>query len=96
MDYALDIIVDLEGQYNLTWDEQMRPVPPNSRLITLPEVLKSQKRYYCIITHNVTDLLDVKVRPEPRLMVLAFAISLRIERTFYYGTFMIRRSREYR
>jgi len=68
--YDLDIIIGLQGQYHLTWDERMRPVPPNSRLITLPEALKSQKRYYCIITHNITDLLDVKFRPEPRLIVI--------------------------
>ncbi len=69
--YALDIIVGLKGRYKQTWDEQMRPVPPTiSRLITLPQALQSRTRYYCIITHNVTDLLDVKFRPEPRLMVI--------------------------
>lgn len=68
--YALDIIVGLKGRYKQTWDRQMRPMPPNSRLITLPEVLNSSKRYYCIITHNVTDLLDVKFRPEPKIMVI--------------------------
>ena len=68
--YALDIIVGLKGRYKQTWDDQMRPVPPNSRLITLPQALQSRTRYYCIITHNITDLLDVKFRPEPRLMVI--------------------------
>jgi hypothetical protein len=68
--YALDIIVGLKGRYKQSWDEQMRPMPPNSRLITLPQALQSQTRYYCIITHNITDLLDVKFRPEPRLMVI--------------------------
>jgi len=80
--YALDIIVGLKGKYKQTWDEQMRPVPPNSRLVTLPQALGSRTRYYCIITHNITDLLDVKFRPditdlldvkfrpEPRLMVI--------------------------
>jgi hypothetical protein len=76
--YALDIIIGLEGKYNLSWDEQMRPIPPNSRLITLPEALKSEKRYYCIITHNITDLLDVKLRPEPRLMVIHSTIEGRM------------------
>jgi len=68
--YALDIIVGLKGRYKQTWDQQMRPAPPYSRFITLPEALKSPKRYYCIITHNVTDLLDVKFRPEPKIMVI--------------------------
>ena len=76
--YALDIIIGLQGQHHLTWDEQMRPVPPNSRLITLSEALKSQKRYYCIITHNVTDLLDVKFRLEPRLIVIHSTIEGRM------------------
>lgn len=68
--YKLDIIIGLKGQYLQTWDEQMRPIPPNSRLITLPEAQQSQTRYYCIITHNITDLLDIKQRHEPRLMVI--------------------------
>jgi len=68
--YALDIIVGLKGRYKQSWDEQMRPMPLNSRLITLPQALQSRTRYYCIITHNVTDLLDVKFRSEPRLMVI--------------------------
>jgi len=68
--YDLDIIVGLKGRYKQTWDEQMRPVPPNSRLISLSDALQSRSRYHCIITHNITDLLDVKERPEPRLIVL--------------------------
>ena len=68
--YKLDIIIGLKGQYLQTWDEQMRPIPPNSRLITLPEAQQSQTRYYCIITHNITDLLDIKQRHEPRLLVI--------------------------
>jgi hypothetical protein len=68
--YKLDIIIGLKGRYLETWDEQMRPMPPNSRLITLPEAQQSQIRYYCIITHNITDLLDIKHRQEPRLMVI--------------------------
>ena len=68
--YKLDIIIGLKGQYLQTWDEQMRPLPPNSRLITLPQAQQSQTRYYCIIAHNITDLLDIKHRHEPRLMVI--------------------------
>ncbi len=68
--YKLDIIIGLKGRYLQTWDEQMRPLPPNSRLITLPEAQQSQTRYYCIITHNITDLLDMKKRHEPRLLVI--------------------------
>ena len=67
---ALDIIIGLKGRYKQTWDEQMRPVPANSRLVTLQEAQKSQARYYCIIIHNITDLLEIKYRPEPRLMII--------------------------
>ncbi|MHC4623001.1 MAG: glycosyltransferase [Planctomycetota bacterium] len=76
--YNLDIIIGLKGTYKETWDEQMRPVPPNSRLVAPTEALNSQTRYYCIITHNITDLLDIRDRPEPRLIVLHSTIEGRI------------------
>ena len=76
--YSLDIIVGLKGRYKQTWDEQMRPIPSNSRLVTLPEAQKSDRRYYCIITHNITDLLDIKFRPEPRLMVIHSTLEGRV------------------
>ena len=68
--YSLDIIVGLKGRYKQSWDQQMRPLPADSRLVSLPEAQNSQERYYCIVTHNITDLLDIKYRPEPRLMVI--------------------------
>jgi len=68
--YDVDIIVGLKGQYKQTWDEQIRPMPANSRFMTLAEAQQSPRRYYCIITHNITDLLDIKLRPEPRLIVI--------------------------
>lgn len=76
--YNLDIIVGLKGRYKPTWDEQMRPIPPNSRLVTLAEAQQSRTSYYCIITHNITDLLDVKFRPEPRIMVIHLPIEARL------------------
>ena len=76
--YDLDIIIGLKGRYKDTWDEQMRPVPANSRLITLSEALRSQRAYYCIITHNITDLLDIKSRAEPRLLVIHSTVEGRI------------------
>lgn len=75
--YNLDIIVDLKGRNLSTWDERMRPIPPNSRLITLSEALKSTTDYYCIITHNITDLLDIKLRPEPRINVIHLMVETR-------------------
>ena len=76
--YDLDIIVGLKGRYKQTWDEQIRPIPPNSRLITLDEATQSRTTYYCIITHNITDLLDIKHRSEPRLMVIHLPIEARV------------------
>jgi len=77
--YPLDVIVDLDGKYNSGWDERMRPRPANARLITLPQAMESSERYYCIITHNVADLLDVRMRPEPRILVLHHTLEGRIE-----------------
>jgi Glycosyl transferases group 1 len=69
----LDIVVGLRGRHTDRWDEAMRPVPPNARLVRLEEVLRGAergKRYDCIIAHNLTDLLDAKTLAGPRLLVL--------------------------
>ena len=76
--YSLDIIVGLKGKYNEGWDYRMRPLPAHARLVTLPEALQSPKEYYCIITHNTTDLLDARFRPEPRLLVLHHTLEGRL------------------
>ena len=76
--FELDIVVGLKGQYIDTWDLQMRPIPPASRLLSLSEALQSDTDYYCIIAHNITDLLDVKARPEPRLMVIHSTLQGRV------------------
>ncbi len=68
--YDLDIIVGLKGQYKKTWDRQMRPVPPNARLITLEQALKTDQQYDCIIANNMADLLDVKLLTGPRIIVI--------------------------
>ena len=77
--YDLDIIIGLEGRYTKGWDERMRPAPGNCRFVTLAEALSSPIHYYCIITHNVRDLLDMKDRPEPRLAVLHSTLEGRVE-----------------
>lgn len=76
--FNLDIVVGLGGRYKSGWDEQMRPLPANSRVITLQEAVESATTYYCIITHNTTDLLDVKNRSEPRLIVLHSTLKGRV------------------
>jgi len=77
--YRLDVIVNLKGKYNLGWDERMRPLPANARLITLPEAIQSPTDYHCIITHNVTDLMDVRSRSEPRILVLHHTLEGRVQ-----------------
>lgn len=77
--YGLDIIVDLPGKYNKGWDERMRPVPEHARLVTLSEALRFSTGYYCIITHNTTDLLDIASRPEPKLLVLHHTLEGRLQ-----------------
>ena len=77
--YGLDIVVNLPGKYNKGWDERMRPIPAHARLITLPQALESPENYYCIVTHNTTDLLDVRFRPEPRLLVLHHTLEGRLQ-----------------
>ena len=32
LDRPMDVIVGLSGRFKKTWDEQMRPVPPNARI----------------------------------------------------------------
>jgi len=74
----LDIIIGLKGRYTAGWDVRMRPAPPNCRFVSLAEALAWKGRYYCIITHNITDLMDVKERPEPRILVLHCSLEGRI------------------
>ena len=77
--YKLDIVIGLTGRYVNGWDSRMRPVPANSRLITLDEALENPDPYYCIIANNITDLLDVKHRTEPRIMLIHSNMEGRIE-----------------
>ncbi len=70
LDWPMDVLVGLKGRHVAGWDEAMRPVPPNARLVSLDEVLANQASYSCIIAHNLTDLLDVKTLAGPRLFVI--------------------------
>jgi glycosyltransferase involved in cell wall biosynthesis len=76
--FRLDIITGLKGMYKSSWDTNIRPIPPNSRFLTLPQALKSAENYYCIITNNIADLLDVKSRPEPKIMMIHLSLEARM------------------
>lgn len=78
LDYDLDIICGLQGRYTSGWDTHIRPVPARGRLISLDEARAGSQRYACIIVHNPTDLLDIKNRPEPRLLVHHMSMTARI------------------
>lgn len=68
--YELDIIDALPGRYCPRWDTNVRPVPKNSNLISLDQVLESRPFYDCIIAHNITDLMDLKSISGPRILVI--------------------------
>jgi hypothetical protein len=78
LDYDLDIIVGLPGLYSKTWDTRIRPIPPNARLISLDQARAMESTYHCIITHNAQDLLDIKERSEPRILILHLPVEARI------------------
>ena len=74
---ALDIVICLPGRYTEHWDTRIRPLPANARTIDLAEAQEGTVEYDCIITHNITDLLDVRYRLEPRILVLHLPIEAR-------------------
>lgn len=78
LDYDLDIICGLRGHHAQGWDTHMRPVPARARLIGLEEALTSGERYACIIAHNPTDLMDIRTRTEPRLLMLHLSLGARL------------------
>jgi len=70
LDFQLDIITELSGRHTNDWDYNMRPFPENARKISLEEAQQTKKRYHCIVAHNLTDLIDIKERKEPKLLVI--------------------------
>jgi Glycosyl transferases group 1 len=66
----LDIVVGLPGRHTRVWDTAMRPLPANSRTITLSQALTERPHYDCIIAHNLTDLFDTRMVPAPRIFVV--------------------------
>jgi hypothetical protein len=75
----MDIIVGLRGRHHTGWDTNMRPVPANACLITLDQALACPEPYYCIITHNVSDLMDIRLRDEPRIFVIHNSLDGRLQ-----------------
>jgi hypothetical protein len=78
LDFDLDIVVGLKGRLVSGWDEQMRPVPKNARLISLEQALGMRLEYHCMIGHNISDLLDLKERQGPKILMLHTTIEGRM------------------
>jgi hypothetical protein len=78
LDYDLDIIDGLPGRYCTKWDTNVRPFPDNATRVSLDQVLKSRPFYDCIITHNITDLMDLKTIPGPRILVIHSTLDGRV------------------
>jgi tetratricopeptide (TPR) repeat protein len=59
-----------EGHYR-KWDQNMRPVPDNVRLISVEQARENleQGEIDCIIAHNVKDLIEVRDYSLPKIMV---------------------------
>lgn len=68
--FPMDIVTGLRGRSVIGWDESMRPVPRNGRVIRLEDALREKQTYRCIVAHNLTDLLDAKTLDGPRLLVI--------------------------
>ena len=66
----MDVVVGLRGRHTDGWDEAMRPVPPNARLVRLEQLSPNAEPYDCIVASNLSDLLDAKLLPGPRMLVL--------------------------
>ena len=69
--FPMDVVCDLPGHHHEGWDERMRPIPENVRIVSLSRALAKRDGYDCVIGHNITDLLAVKGMDGPaRVLVL--------------------------
>jgi hypothetical protein len=71
LDAQLDLVVDLPGRKVAGWDERMRPVPPNARMISLADALAAPAgRWDAVLCHNISDLIDTAPIEAPKLLIL--------------------------
>ncbi len=71
LDAALDVVVDLPGRKVAGWDERMRPVPPNTRLLSLAVALAEPSgQWDAVICHNISDLIATAPIDAPKLLVV--------------------------
>jgi len=70
LEQPMEVVIGLKGRHTQGWDEAMRPIPPNARLVRIEEAIASGTQYDCIVAHNLSDLLDSKPLVAPRLFVI--------------------------
>jgi hypothetical protein len=71
LDAQLDLVVDLPGRKVTGWDERMRPIPPNARLLALDEArAASPGQWDAVICHNISDLIATAGIDAPKLLVI--------------------------
>ncbi len=76
--HPMDVVVNLPGHHSTTWDERMRPVPDNVRLLPLEELMANPPQFDCLIGHNISDLLQTKHLVGPRILALHSSLTGRI------------------
>jgi hypothetical protein len=71
LDAQLDLVVDLPGRKVAGWDERMRPIPRNSRTISLADALAAPAgQWDAVICHNISDLIDTAPIEAPKLLII--------------------------
>lgn len=77
--FPMDVVCDLAGHHHAGWDERMRPIPENVRLIGIADALENRSAYDCVIGHNITDLLALTHLEGPaRVLVLHSSLAGRM------------------
>ena len=76
MGEPMDVVVGLQGHHHPGWDERLRPLPSNVNLVSVEDAHRGT--YDCIIAHNITDLLSVKMLQAARVLTLHSSLHGRI------------------
>lgn len=79
--FEFDIAVGLSGRTLAGWDERMRPIPRNARVLDIKDALLQTEPYRAAIGHSVTDLLELKRLEIPKLLILHTTIEGRLAET---------------
>lgn len=74
----LDVVDHLPGRATRGWDERMRPFPAGARRLTVAQANQGKGDYDLIVAHNLSDLMDAKRIPGPRILVLHTTLDYRL------------------